>query len=104
MQRNSAEQGAYIRLNAKLVANMWAVARYAPQTYPGRIVLFLANESLAKSPYDPRLAWQELAAGGVEVYVVPGSHDTITRTHDAIPEESHLQILAEQLRACIDDA
>jgi thioesterase domain-containing protein len=103
-QLRSAERGAFVRLKAKLVANLWAVARYAPQTYPGRVVLFLASESLAGSPRDPRLGWRELAAGGAKVHEIPGSHDAITRTHDAILEESHLQVLAEQLMACIDEA
>ena len=104
LQRSSVELRTYIRLKAKLIANMWALARYAPQTYPGRIHLFLADKALAQSPHDPRLGWRDLAAGGAEIHIVPGSHDTITRTHDAVPEESHLQVLAEQLRACIDDA
>ncbi len=104
LQRSSAEQGAYIRLKVKLIANMWALARYTPQPYPGQIHFFLASESLAKSPQDPHLGWRELAAGRAEVYKIPGTHDAITRTHDAIPEESHLQVLAEQLRACIDEA
>ena len=103
-QLGSVEQGAYIHLKAKLVANSWALRRYAPQPYPGRIALFLANESLTKSPQDPQLGWRELATSGVEVHVIPGTHDTITRSYDAAPEESQIQALAEQLRACIDEA
>ena len=103
-QYNSAERGTYAHLKAKLFANMWAVARYVPQKYPGRITLFLAHESLAKSPHDPRLSWRELTTEGVEIQVVPGSHNTITRTHDAVPEETHLRVLAEQLKASIDNA
>jgi thioesterase domain-containing protein/acyl carrier protein len=102
-QLGSAEQGAYFRLKAKLVVNDWALTRYAPRPYPGRIHLFLGSESL-ESPLDPCLGWRELALGGAEVHVVPGTHDTITRTHDAALEESHLRVLAEQLRTCIDDA
>jgi hypothetical protein len=63
----------------------------------------MASESL-KADHAPRLGWCELAANGAEIHEVPGSHDAITRTHDAVPEESHLQVLAEQLRACIDEA
>jgi len=102
-QLGFVEQGDYIRLKAKFIANSWALRRYAPQPYPGQIHLFLGSESLGSQP-DPRLGWRELATGGAEIHVVPGTHDAITRTHDAIPEESHLQVLAEQLRVCIDDA
>jgi aspartate racemase len=63
-QRDSVELRAYLRLKAKLVANSWALRRYAPQPYPGRIDLFMAHESLAHSPRDPRLGWRKLAAGG----------------------------------------
>jgi thioesterase domain-containing protein len=103
-QRDSVELRAYLRLKAKLVANSSALRRYAPQPYPGRIDLFLAHESPAQSPRDPRLGWRKLAAGGTEVHEIPGTHDAITRTHDAILEECHMQALAELLRACIDDA
>jgi thioesterase domain-containing protein/acyl carrier protein len=102
LQHSPAERGTYLRLKAKLVANMWAIARYIPQTYPGRVTLFLSNKSATGSLKHSRLDWQELAAGGLEVHVVPGSHDAITRTHDAILEESQVQILAGQLRTCID--
>jgi len=103
LQRSSAEQGAYIRLRLKVIANQWALRRYTPQPYPGPMHLFLTSESLRSSPA-PRLGWRELAAGGAKVHEISGTHDAITRTHDAIPEECHMQALAEQLRACIDDA
>jgi thioesterase domain-containing protein/acyl carrier protein len=103
-QYNSAERGPYAHLKAKLFANMWAVVRYAPKIYPGRITLFLAHESLAKSPHDPRLGWREWTTKEVELQVVPGSHNTITRTHNAVPEETQIRVLAERLRASIDDA
>lgn len=102
-QLSSAEQRAYIRLKVKLIANSWAVRRYAPRPYPGRIHLFLTTESL-RSPHNPQLGWCELAAGGAEVYEIPGSHDIITGNNDTRIEEAHMQVLAKQLRACIDDA
>jgi len=102
-QLGSVEQWAYIRLKMKVFANILALARYTPQPYPGRIHLFMTNESVS-SPHATCSSWSELAAGGAEVHVIPGTHDTITRTGDAVLEESHLRVLAEQLRACIDDA
>jgi thioesterase domain-containing protein len=101
-QLGLAEGEAYLRLKAKLLANSLAVRRYTPALYPGHIHLFLGRESL-RSPRDPRLGWRDLAIDGAEVHLVPGSHETITRTHDAAPDESDLQILAEALRACIDE-
>jgi thioesterase domain-containing protein/acyl carrier protein len=101
LQHDADENRAYLHLKTKLFANMWAAARYVPQYYPGRITLFLAEESLAKSPSDPRLNWRNLAAGGLEIYPVPGSHETITCTPNALPEEAHIRVLAERLRTCL---
>jgi thioesterase domain-containing protein len=101
VQYRTAERWTYARLKAKLIANMWAVIHYAPQKYPGRITLFLANDSVGKSPHNPRLDWQNLATHGVEIHWVPGNHESITRTHDAISEEPQAQVLAERLRTCI---
>ena len=92
----------YAHLKAKLVANMLAVASYAPQTYPGWIDLFWGNESLANSSSNSQLGWRDLAAGGLEIHGVPGNHATITRTYDAIPDESQVRLLAEALKARID--
>jgi len=103
LQRSSAEQGAYIRLRLKVIANQWALRRYVPQPYPGPIHLFLTSESL-RSPHAPRLGWRELTADGAEVHQIPGTHDTVTGMNDTPIEEAHMQVLAEQLRACIDDA
>lgn len=102
MQFNFTERGNYLRLKAKLVANSWALVRYVPQSYPGKIHLFVTEGSL--NPPHARLGWRELAAGGTELHVMPGTHAAITHTHEAVPEETHLQVLAEQLRACLDDA
>jgi aspartate racemase len=98
----SAEQQSYLRLKWKVFANLWALVRYAPQTYPDRIILFLASESLARSPQDPRLGWRNFAGGGLELQVIPGHHDTITGNNDVQIKEAHMQVLAEKLRACIE--
>jgi amino acid adenylation domain-containing protein len=102
-QLGSVDQKAYFRLKAKLVANSWALRRYAPRPYPGRIYLFLTAESL-NSAHSPQLGWRKLAAGGAEVHEIPGSHDSITGANGTKIEEAHMQALAEQLRACIDQA
>jgi aspartate racemase len=101
-QPTSGQWRTYAHQKAKLVANMWAVASYAPQTYAGWIDLFLGNESLSNSSTNSQLGWRNLAAGGLEIHAVPGNHATITRTYDAIPDESQVRLLAEALKACID--
>jgi thioesterase domain-containing protein len=98
----STEQQSYLRLKWKVFANLWALARYAPQSYPDPITLFLASESLARSPQDPRLGWRNFAAGGLELQAIPGNHDTITGNNDTPIEEAHMQALAEKLRPCIE--
>jgi acyl transferase domain-containing protein/thioesterase domain-containing protein len=95
-----AERVMYVRLRLKVVANIWALKRYCPQSYPGRFHLFLTRESLADSP---RLGWTELATGGAKVHEIPGTHRSITGDYARI-EEAHMQVLGEQLRACMDSA
>ncbi len=103
LQNGSTERSTYARLKAKVITNMWAVAQYVPRPYPGRIALFLAENSSALGSRDPRIDWQEMAGGGMEVHTVPGSHETITRTGVVRPK-SQAQVLAEKLKICIDRA
>ncbi len=76
--------------------NIRANSRYVAKAYPGRITLFWATERLAESS-DPRLSWKELAGAGLEVREVPGDHLSMMR-------EPHVQVLAQQLKACLDAA
>ena len=68
---------------------------YVPQIYPGGITLFLGED--AKYLHDPQMGWGKLAGGGVEVHVVSGNHTDMLR-------EPHVQVLAEKLRVCLDEA
>jgi len=70
--------------------NAQALARYQPAVYPHRLTLFRAIEKPAAGRADPALGWGPLAAGGVEVVEVPGTHDTIL-------DEPAVQVLAERL-------
>ena len=97
------ERKAYIRLKMKLNANSWSLRRYAPIPYPGRISLFLTDESL-KSSTHPRLGWRKMATGVIEVYQIPGNHNTITGFDDTEIEEAHIRVLAKRLKAAIDKA
>ena len=74
-----------------------ATRAYVPQVYPGRMIFFLDSETPVKGPHNPALAWGQLAAGGLEVYRVPGHWSAIFR-------EPHVQVLAEKLRACLEQA
>jgi amino acid adenylation domain-containing protein len=55
-------------------ANLRRSERYAAHPYPGRIQLFRAEASHFDDPADPTLGWGALAAGGVELRQLPGSH------------------------------
>lgn len=104
LQYDLFENRAYLGLKTKLVANMAAVAHYKIQPFPGRITLLLAQESSTNVSCDPRLNWQKLTGGGLKIYTIPGSHDTITRDHNATPDEYQLKVLAEYLRGCLETA
>ena len=87
---------------------------YRPGEFDGRITLFSAEEY--KDPYifrkraqvepeenpgdpvlDPLKGWGALAKEGVDVQIVPGDHFSMIR-------EPHVQVLAEKLRQCIQEA
>jgi amino acid adenylation domain-containing protein len=78
-------------------ANLNARRRYSPRQYAGAITLLLAQDSPVKSFGDRRLAWRELALGGVEVDTIPGNHKTMIW-------DPHAQILAQKLKVCIEKA
>src|SRR4029450_4184863 len=72
-----------------------ATRNYVLHLYPGRVTLFKAGEDLAETSPDPTLGWSEWAAGGVEVHVVPGNHANMVY-------KPHVEVLAEKLRACLN--
>ena len=86
---------------------MQAKRGYVPQVYPSKITLFRASEpSVFTKLYlptpedwynrDPLHGWSNLADGGLEIHDVPGDHFSLF-------EEPHVQVLAEKLRACLDE-
>ncbi len=78
-------------------ADFRATQNYALHRYPGRITLFKAGQELAGTSSDPALGWSDWAAGGVDVHIVPGNHATMVY-------KPHVEVLAEKLRACLDQA
>jgi amino acid adenylation domain-containing protein len=54
-----------------------ALAAYRPGPYPGRVTLLRARTQALFGPHQFDLGWGRLAAGGVDVRVIPGDHDSI---------------------------
>jgi thioesterase domain-containing protein len=85
------------------ITNDRAAGRYVPKPYTGRVTLLRATEprqygnNYHNWDADPTLGWSDLAAGGVEVLPVPGSHDNIII-------RPYVEAVARQLRDCIDKA
>lgn len=76
---------------------MQAVLDYVPEAYPGSVTFFLSRRwSFPRFRNKIKTRWSKMAAG-VEIRMIPGSHiDTF--------KEPYVQVLAEQLRACLDSA
>jgi amino acid adenylation domain-containing protein len=83
-----------------------ATLAYRPGPYAGRVSLFVAStpsegEGFHRGGGPGRLdltqSWAKLAAGGLDVLQVPGTHHEIAR-------EPNVQVLAELLRNCIAGA
>ena len=79
------------------LAQCRALREYKPIAYPGRLTLFRAQTLPLFFSHGPDNGWRRLAAGGVEVKVVPGNHLIMLR-------EPHVRVLAEELRVCLDKA
>ncbi len=78
-------------------AGYLASKEYRPKIYPGRVTLFRAGVRSIAGAADYEMGWGKLANGGVDVREVPGDHVNML-------VEPHVQILAQQLRDCIDRA
>ncbi len=74
-----------------------ALSQYRPRMYPGRLTLFRARMQPFLSSHDPEKGWGRLAAGGLDIRVIPGNHLGML-------QEPHVRVLAAQLRACLDAA
>jgi thioesterase domain-containing protein/acyl carrier protein len=69
---------------------------YEPEAYQGRITCFL-REKFSHNHKKVIGDWYDLAVGGLDARFVPGNAINMWR-------EPHVQILAEQLTACLDEA
>jgi len=77
-------------------ANTRAVLNYRPQVYPRPVTLFRASEQL-EGLMDTAVEWGKLVAGGLEGYMMPGSHYTMIR-------QPHVRVLARKLSESLDRA
>ncbi|MBH8561405.1 hypothetical protein I8748_04295 [Nostoc sp. CENA67] len=90
-------QLAALRVVQVILTNSQATIDYTPSTYPGKVSLFRTS----RPPYatlnlpDETWNWGDLTSGQVEVHHIPGSHFSILRP-------PHVQVLAEKLKACLD--
>ncbi|PHM06100.1 thioesterase domain-containing protein, partial [Nostoc sp. 'Peltigera malacea cyanobiont' DB3992] len=78
-------------------ANSQAVLNYVPQAYPKGINLFRTKVQSSIVKEDPSMGWDQLIVEGTEIHHIPGNHLTMLR-------KPHIQVLAAQLRACIEKA
>ncbi|MGH8069434.1 MAG: thioesterase domain-containing protein [Candidatus Entotheonellia bacterium] len=70
---------------------------YIPSIYPGKIILFRPSQQPEGYYHPPDMGWSGLAAGGLEIYEVPGPFG-------AIILEPNVQIMADRLRVCLQTA
>ncbi|HWG58035.1 MAG TPA: SDR family NAD(P)-dependent oxidoreductase [Candidatus Acidoferrales bacterium] len=75
--------------------NSFAAAVYKPRVYPGALTIFRSTTREMLDGSDELLGWRGLAAAGIEVRDVPGTHHNMTR-------EPNVRILAEKMRECLD--
>jgi thioesterase domain-containing protein len=91
------------RLLQVFKTNVRAMWDYEPQPYPGQIILYKAAEMATPDEAESveraglTLGWERFSARPVKVHTVPGDHYTMLT-------EPHVQVLAGQLRAYLDQA
>ena len=73
-----------------VTAVYWPDSSFVPSTYDGRITVFRVPDQPATRIRSHSLGWEQRAAGGVHVEVLPGGHQTLLR-------EPHVQVLASRL-------
>jgi len=78
-------------------AHLNAGSAYKPKPFRGRVTLLRTRTQPFFCSFDPEYGWGELAADGVEVRRVSGSHE-------AIFIEPHVRALAAQVAACCRQA
>ena len=78
------------RLLRVLRANVAALFAYRPRAYDSPVLYFRARHRRPGDPLRPEEPWIDLAAGGIEIHVVPGDHATMH-------EPPHVEAMAKRL-------
>lgn len=78
-------------------ARKWPGKDFRPPVFDGKITVFRARRQPYWRVRDFQLGWGPWAAGGVEVHVVNGEHQMLLR-------EPYVRVVAEGLRACMEQA
>ncbi len=71
-----------------------ASARYDSPAYPGRTAVFQSMERPHGRHWNLALGWRPSLEGRLEVYNIPGDHETML-------QEPHVQVFASHMRACL---
>lgn len=71
----------------------WAITRYVPGRYRGRVALFTAKDEQTGPASDPTMGWKNIAEN-IDGYTIPGTHSSVITTHVAD--------LAKQVRMWLD--
>jgi thioesterase domain-containing protein len=86
------------------IVNKQAWETYTFQPYPGRIILFRADdnsrdtqEAFVGFQTDPLLGWGNLITGEIELHNIPCGHSTILG-------EPHVSVVVEKLKDCLEKA
>jgi amino acid adenylation domain-containing protein len=88
----------YTDVGRRMLASHYrAVRNYVPAVYPGRLTLFRARTQPLLGPHLPDLGWGRLAAGGIDVEVIPGEHD-------ALVADPAVRVLGARLARALDRA
>ena len=73
-----------------------ALYNYIPTTYPGKIILFRATQSLEKNLISSSMDWKTLASGGLDVYLFEATHNLV--------DAEYSKEVAERLNLCLLEA
>jgi len=72
-----------------------ALLKYVCKPYPGRVTVFRVRKQRLRN-FDPSLGWKQFAQGGVQVRVLPGSHESMV-------DQSNFQILAREVKVSLEE-
>jgi thioesterase domain-containing protein len=80
-----------------LDAHIEALRHFRLRRYGGKVSLFRVRTLSLLRSFDPEFGWAELASGGVDSYIIPGSHFNML-------EDPFVARLADQIRTGLDVA